>query len=66
MLRRAGWRACTRGGHELARERRKITAAVDIVVESARSTMTQAIESLAFGDFVGVVGFLGGFEVADS
>jgi NADPH:quinone reductase-like Zn-dependent oxidoreductase len=35
---------------------------VDVVVESAGSTMTQAIESLAFGGFVGVVGFLGGFD----
>ena len=35
---------------------------VDIVVETAGSTLPQAIEATAFGGFVGVVGFLGGFE----
>jgi NADPH:quinone reductase-like Zn-dependent oxidoreductase len=35
---------------------------VNVVVESAGSTISQAIESLAFGGFIGVVGFLGGFD----
>jgi len=35
---------------------------VDIVVETAGSTLPQALESLAFGGYVGVVGFLGGLE----
>jgi NADPH:quinone reductase-like Zn-dependent oxidoreductase len=35
---------------------------VDIVVETAGSTLPQALKSLAFGGYVGVVGFLGGFE----
>jgi NADPH:quinone reductase-like Zn-dependent oxidoreductase len=35
---------------------------VDIVVETAGSTLPQALSSVAFGGFIGVVGFLGGFE----
>lgn len=35
---------------------------VDIVVKTAGSTLPQALEALAFGGFVSVVGFLGGFE----
>lgn len=35
---------------------------VDIVVETAGSTLPQALSALAFGGFVGIVGFLGGFE----
>ena len=35
---------------------------IDIVVETAGSTLGQALESLAFGGFVGVIGFLGGLE----
>lgn len=34
----------------------------DIVVETAGSTLPQALDTLAFGGFVGIVGFLGGFE----
>jgi len=36
---------------------------IDIAVETAGSTLPQALKSMAFGGFVGVVGFLGGFEV---
>ncbi|MBI1396670.1 MAG: zinc-binding dehydrogenase [Betaproteobacteria bacterium] len=35
---------------------------VDIVVETAGSTLTKSVASLAFGGFVGVVGFVGGYE----
>lgn len=35
---------------------------VDIVVETAGSTLPQALKSTAFGGYVGVVGFLGAFE----
>ena len=35
---------------------------IDIVVETAGSTLPQALKTAAFGGFVGVVGFLGGFE----
>jgi NADPH:quinone reductase-like Zn-dependent oxidoreductase len=34
----------------------------DIVVETAGTTLAQALESLAFGGYVAAVGFLGGFE----
>jgi NADPH:quinone reductase-like Zn-dependent oxidoreductase len=36
---------------------------IDIAVETAGSTLPQALRAAAFGGFVGVVGFLGGFEV---
>jgi NADPH:quinone reductase-like Zn-dependent oxidoreductase len=35
---------------------------VDIVVETAGATLAQSISVLAFGGFVGVVGFVAGFE----
>lgn len=35
---------------------------VDVVVETAGSTLPQALSVLAFGGYVAVVGFLGGFE----
>jgi NADPH:quinone reductase-like Zn-dependent oxidoreductase len=35
---------------------------INIVVESAGSTLGQAMKTVAPGGFVGVVGFLGGFE----
>ena len=35
---------------------------IDVVVETAGSTLPQALSSLAFGGCVAVVGFLGGFE----
>lgn len=35
---------------------------IDILVETAGVTLPQAMSTLAFGGYVGVVGFLGGFE----
>jgi NADPH:quinone reductase-like Zn-dependent oxidoreductase len=35
---------------------------VDIVVETAGSTLAQSMASLAFGGFIGVVGFVGGYK----
>ena len=35
---------------------------VDVLVETAGVTLPQAMSTLAFGGYVGVVGFLGGFE----
>jgi NADPH:quinone reductase-like Zn-dependent oxidoreductase len=35
---------------------------IDIAVETAGSTLSQALKSMAFGGFVGVVGFLGGLK----
>lgn len=37
---------------------------IDIVVETVGSTLPEAIKALAFGGFIGVVGFLGGFETS--
>jgi NADPH:quinone reductase-like Zn-dependent oxidoreductase len=34
----------------------------DIVIETAGSTLPQALTAAAFGGFVGVIGFLGGYE----
>lgn len=36
---------------------------IDIVVETAGSTLPQALKAMSFGGYVGIVGFLGGFEV---
>ncbi|WP_157256639.1 zinc-dependent alcohol dehydrogenase family protein [Methyloversatilis discipulorum] len=35
---------------------------VDIVVETAGNTLSESLKAVAFGGFVGVVGFLGGFS----
>lgn len=37
---------------------------VDIVVETVGSTIPEALKAVSFGGYVGVVGFLGGFETA--
>jgi NADPH:quinone reductase-like Zn-dependent oxidoreductase len=36
----------------------------DIVVETAGSTLAQALSAAAFGGFVGVIGFVGGYQAA--
>lgn len=35
---------------------------IDIVVETAGSTLQQSIASLSFGGFIGIVGFVGGYQ----
>ena len=39
---------------------------VDIVVETGGTTLPKALAATAFGGFVGVVGFIGGFEAGIS
>lgn len=35
---------------------------VDLVVETTGTTLSQSLEAVAFGGFVGVIGFVGGYE----